>query len=217
MRASSESQQQTENGHTEWIEIYRSARLILRNACLRDSSLLYRWQHDGSVPHAWLSTTPISTFDQYEANLALVLRGSVTTIIAEADGDSDLGLLQAHSINPRDGWCSICLYLDPLHREWHIGAEALIGFLDFLLGRLPLRKIYLDLFEPNLAWLGELFLSGLAKEGRQREHAWHKDRYWDLLRLALFREDWPDLRRKVALNLDVGQILASSGSAGRAS
>ena len=44
--------------------------------------------------------------------------------------------------------------------------------------------------------LSQIRRVGFVEEGRFREHAYYKDRYWDLFRYALYRDKWLEIRER---------------------
>lgn len=53
-----------------------------------------------------------------------------------------------------------------------------------------------------------LFSQGSSRRGRFRQHTWYEDRFWDVIRLALYREAWPELRQRAQLVFDVAEDAA---------
>jgi len=71
-----------------------------------------------------------------------------------------------------------------------LGIEALGLFINYLFDTFPLRKLYGEVPGFNL----ESFVSARGRifreEGRQRDHEWMFGRYWDLVIVAVWRDDW---------------------------
>jgi len=100
------------------------------------------------------------------------------------------------------------MYADRQYRQSSQRVEAHVTFLDFLFRSLPLRKIYHEVYEFNLDATRILESGGFAEEGRFRQHVWYEDRYWDVIRFALYRDGWAEGRKRVRLLLDVGEDAA---------
>ena len=115
-----------------------------------------------------------------------------------------MGFVQLHSINLKDRWCMLRMYFDEEGSDAGLGPEACAAFLDYAFSNFPMRKIYADLFEDNLVWLGAAIMSCMVEEGRFKEHSWFSGSYRDLLRYALYDDTWKSERERVAHILDVG-------------
>lgn len=46
---------------------------------------------------------------------------------------------------------------------------------------------------------------GFVEEGRFKQHTWFGDRYWDVIRLAMYREDWYRFRERTHFLLGVAE------------
>jgi hypothetical protein len=62
--------------------------------------------------------------------------------------------------------------------------------------------------EFNIHPMKPLMAGGFVEEGRFREHTWHDDRYWDVIRLAMYREKWNEVRDRARLLLGVQEQAA---------
>ena len=63
--------------------------------------------------------------------------------------------------------------------------------MDYVFRVFDFRKLYGEVLEFNFAQ----FESGLSSEsfeieGRLKEHEYHDGKYWDLVYISLFRDDW---------------------------
>lgn len=75
--------------------------------------------------------------------------------------------------------------------------QGAILFLSYVFQVWNLRKVYAEAYEYNLAQFESLRGRVLHEEGRLGEHAFLGGRYWDLVTLALYREDWEAWERRV--------------------
>jgi hypothetical protein len=76
--------------------------------------------------------------------------------------------------------------------------------LDLLFKYFPIRKIYADVFEYNEESY-DLLVShgGFREEARLPNHIWYESRYWALIKLALYREDYYEWRERTNRILQV--------------
>jgi hypothetical protein len=77
-------------------------------------------------------------------------------------------------------------------------AEAGLIFFDLLFKYFPLRKVYADVFEYNVDSYNILTKhGGFREEARLPQHIWYEDRYWAVIKLALYREDYYEGRERM--------------------
>lgn len=129
----------------------------------------------------------------------------IAQFVVERRSDGErLGHVVAFDANERNGFCHIGILLDPEVEGAGWAFEAAALFVEYLFTLWPFRKLYGEVLEFNYA----AFESGrdrwFREEGRLRAHEYHDNRYWDLVLVALHREDWerdasPILRRLAAL------------------
>lgn len=116
------------------------------------------------------------------------LHESQMFLIVQKTEHQPIGFCQAYDVNLAEGWCSLLLYVVTEFRRHPHPAEAGLIFLDFLFKHFPLRKVYADVFEYNRESLTLLKKGGFREEARLPNHVWYEDRYWSLIKLALYRE-----------------------------
>jgi RimJ/RimL family protein N-acetyltransferase len=77
------------------------------------------------------------------------------------------------------------------------GAVATGLLVDWLFQQLPLRKVYMEVYSYNQTVLSILRKAGLAEEGVLRGVRFWNEKYWDVHVLAIERQGWPDIRRRI--------------------
>jgi RimJ/RimL family protein N-acetyltransferase len=99
-----------------------------------------------------------------------------------------IGLAVAYEPNLRAGCAYIAFVLAPEHQVSVWPLEALERFVDTLFRSWDFRKLYAEVYEFSL----QPVLSGAGKyfdiEGRFRDHEYWDGQYWDLYRLAIYRD-----------------------------
>lgn len=150
-----------------------------------DARTGFRWRFRGATPSP-------SEFEQ------ALWEGVLAQYIIESSQDSRLlGLVVAYGADTRNGHARIAIALEP--NSWSKGwpLEGLILFVDFIFRHWNVRKLYAEVAGFNL----ERVASGLGRifreEGCLRDHEWHDGRYWDVHLLAVWRDDWIDLRERL--------------------
>lgn len=75
-----------------------------------------------------------------------------------------------------------------------IGTAAISQIVEFAFVRCNLRRVHLQVIESNLGAIRAYEKAGFMLEGRQREHAWVRGRYEDILVMGLLRSEWESRR-----------------------
>lgn len=135
----------------------------------------HRWRFRGEAPNIDAFVTALGA-------------GVLVQHVIETTDARTVGLVTAFGPNLRDGVVSLAvLVTDPFRGSFHALA-GVAAFVQLLFDGWPFRKVYIDVPEFNLdiqrEVLGDLFVC----EGRLREHAFHRGRYWDVAIYALTRE-----------------------------
>jgi RimJ/RimL family protein N-acetyltransferase len=145
---------------------------------LTDDEIAYRWRYRGATPSP-------------DALAQSLWQGTLAHFVIERRATNQMiGYASAFDANERNGWCHLGLVLDPgLHGSgWSLEAGAL--FVDYLFRVFAMRKLYGEVLEPAYAD----FASGAGRvfrvEGRFGRHEFYAGRYWDLIILAVYRDDW---------------------------
>jgi RimJ/RimL family protein N-acetyltransferase len=138
----------------------------------------WRWRYRGTTPNP----------EVFQQNL---WQTTVVQFVVERieDGRS-IGHVQAFDADDRNGFCHIGILLDPAVERSGWALEALLLFLDYLFTVFTYRKIYAEVVEFNYEQFASGANSVFKVEGRFKDHDWHAGRYWDLIVLALYRQDF---------------------------
>ena len=137
----------------------------------------FRWRYRGTIP-------PFVTFEQslYTGVLCQF------AVCPNENRDRFAGLVVAYNSNSQDGFCYMAAITDKTFGSGTVEAVAL--FLRYLFKYWPIRKIYLESVEYNIPQYASAIKLGIFKEeGRLRNHHYFDDRYWDLVFLAIYRDD----------------------------
>jgi RimJ/RimL family protein N-acetyltransferase len=78
----------------------------------------------------------------------------------------------------------------PEARGRGIGTEAIAQLVEFAFVRCNLRRLHLEAIASNVGALRVYERAGFVVEGRQREHAWVRGAYEDIVRMGLLRSEW---------------------------
>lgn len=182
--------------------------IILRPISQDDYLTFFRWRADLLELHLWSSPRRVPTWEEFRAEMEQITRQSVTFLVVIKGTDEPIGFVQAYNLNLAEGWCFTSEYIVPRYRRGAQAGEAYIALLEYLFRSFPLRKVYADVYEFNIEPLRPLMAGGFVEEGRFRQHTWYNDRYWDVIRLAMYRERWLEVRDRARLLLGVSEAAA---------
>ena len=71
-----------------------------------------------------------------------------------------------------------------------IGTAAISQIIEFAFVRCNLRRVHLQAIESNVGAIRAYEKAGFVIEGRQREHAWVRGRYEDIVVMGILRSEW---------------------------
>jgi RimJ/RimL family protein N-acetyltransferase len=75
------------------------------------------------------------------------------------------------------------------------GTEAMRVLVDYAFARRNLRRVHLLVLASNERAIASYRKLGFVEEGRQREHAWARGHYEDMMLMGLLRSEWPAAQR----------------------
>jgi RimJ/RimL family protein N-acetyltransferase len=168
--------------------VLASERLFLRPLAPNDYPALYELEVGRAESvffrHRGVSVSP----DQYSATL---WQGALVHYLA-CDGATGamLGLHTCYSADMRNGYARIATILDPASVGLGWPLESAELFIDYLFQTFPFRKLYGDILEFNGAALAAHAHPLMHEEARLRQHEYHGGQYWDLITLAIYRDEW---------------------------
>jgi RimJ/RimL family protein N-acetyltransferase len=163
-------------------------RVVLRPTTPEDYPALYAWRID---PEVWQAKTarplrPMVYQEFHDWYEGVVRDEKVATFAVDVDGTlvGRAGLFGIDELS-RNG--EIGLAFGPEHRGKGYGRDAVRVLVDFAFTHRNLRRVWLECLATNTAALRAYAAAGFVEEGRLREHAWVKDTYVDMVRMAVLR------------------------------
>jgi RimJ/RimL family protein N-acetyltransferase len=149
-----------------------------------DEEMGYRWRHRGETP-----SPEVFVRD-------LWMNALVQFVVCGNHDDEPIGHVFAYNANLRNGtaFCAMALAPGIKRKGWALEAGAL--FIDYVFKLWDLRKLYGE----TLSFNYEQFAGGAGRvfkeEGRLGDHEYFDGQYWDLIMLALYRDEWFEHRRR---------------------
>ncbi|MGI8760300.1 MAG: GNAT family N-acetyltransferase [Jatrophihabitantaceae bacterium] len=132
------------------------------------------------------------TRDRFEARLARTAEsdapGDPVSLVIDVDGAAvggaslfDFDFLARHA--------EAGINLVPDARGRGIGTAAIIQLVEFGFVRHNLRRIHLQAISSNVPAIRAYEKAGFVIEGRQRQHAWVRGAYEDIVRMGILRSE----------------------------
>lgn len=146
----------------------------------------------------WEERNPLApvplTRGRFDARRALTAESAATdqsvSFVIDVDGTAvgDASLFEFDSF-ARHAEAGISLV--PQARGRGIGTAAIAQLIDFGFVRHNLRRIHLQAIASNTGAIRAYEKAGFVVEGRQREHAWVRGAYEDIVLMGILRSDGP--------------------------
>ncbi len=166
-------------------------RLVLYPIGEKDLSILYRWRNDVSFLHFCTVRRTIVDYEAFvhEIRQDFQIDRHLQMMVTLRSNNVPIGTIFSYNFNSIDGNLFITTYIDTPYRNKGYGIEAVILFTHFLFNLYPLFKIYMDVYEYNIASIVPLQKAGLCEEGRFKKHRFWKGKRYDLIRFSIYRSD----------------------------
>lgn len=113
------------------------------------------------------------------------------SFVVDADGEA-VGSVNLFDVDELARHAELGIALAETARGRGIGTEAVRQIVEFAFTRGNLRRLHLEVIASNAGAIRAYEKAGFVVEGRQRQHAWVRGRYEDIVRMGLLRADWLD-------------------------
>jgi RimJ/RimL family protein N-acetyltransferase len=171
----------------------------LRPVSKLDVPYLVRWINDPDVRYFLEAYLPQNEQDEekWVENLSKEKSRDIVFII-ETKAGKPIGLMGIHNIKWRDRVATTgALIGEKAYWGKGLGSEAKMLLLDYAFNTLNLRKMCSGAIAFNERSIRYSLRCGYKEEGRLRAHIFRAGRYWDLVQLAIFQEDFLKPQKKV--------------------
>ncbi|PKW27781.1 GNAT family N-acetyltransferase [Phycicoccus duodecadis] len=131
------------------------------------------------------------TREAYEARLAQVTveHGSdAVSFVVDVDGAAT-GIVTLLDVDHLARHAEVGITLERSFRGRGIGTAAIVLLVEFGFVRLNLRRLHLQAIASNTAAIRAYEKAGFVVEGRQRQHAWVRGGYEDIVRMGILRSE----------------------------
>lgn len=151
---------------------------------------LSTWEERGPSSPAPLSRR---AYDARRAEADSDTSASSVRFIVDVDG-APVGSVSLSDFDQLARHAEVGIALAAEARGRGIGTAAISQIVEFAFVRCNLRRVHLQVIESNVGAIRAYEKAGFVLEGRQREHAWVRGRYEDILLMGLLRSEWESLR-----------------------
>lgn len=160
-----------------------------------DLERCYRWVNDGEVTHYLSLRYPLSMADEERWLREGPANGfaGVRLAIETRDG-VHIGNMGLHQPNAEDRKAALGIMIGEKD-YWSngYGTDAIVTLLRFAFREMNLNRVWLHVFEFNERAIACYKKCGFQEEGRLRQHRYSEGRYWDVLVMAILREEFEAL------------------------
>jgi RimJ/RimL family protein N-acetyltransferase len=173
--------------------------VTLRPRTEADLDVLFQLAADLST---WEERSPSSPAplarEAYEARLAEAdadASGKNVRFVIDVNGDA-VGSVSLFEFDEFARHAEVGIAVVAESRGKGIGTTAISQIVEFAFVRCNLRRVHLQAIASNLGAIRAYEKAGFVIEGRQREHAWVRGRYEDIVIMGLLRSDWKSQLRQ---------------------
>lgn len=169
----------------------RGSRVVLRPLREDDAPMVTKWINDPRVTQFVMAYLPIMLEDELEWIKGLRSRKATNIVVMLVIDGKSIGTMGIHDIDHRHGIATTgALIGEPDCWGKGYGTEAKMLLLEYAFNTLNLRKICSEVIAFNERSVKYSLKCGYQIEGRKKLQHFVKGQYWDLIQLALFKEDW---------------------------
>ena len=164
--------------------------VTLRARTDADIAALFRIAADLSTWEERNPSTPSPlTRSAYEDRLAKMDADRNVRFVIDLAGET-VGSVGLFDFDELARHAEVGIALVPESRGKGIGTAAISQIVEFAFVRCNLRRVHLQAISSNLAAIRAYEKAGFVIEGRQREHAWVRGRYEDIVVMGILRSEW---------------------------
>ncbi len=181
----------SKNKNSSGVVFLRGKKTFLRPLEEKDLPLLVKWINDREVTRYLIAYLPMSMENEKEWFSKLKdSKDQITLGICLLDGTL-IGVMGTHKIVWKDGITTTGAFIGD-KRYWGkgYGTDAKMQLLNYLFNTLNLRKIMSRVIAFNERSLAYSKHCGYKVEGTSRLEIFKEGKFWDVIDLGLFKEEW---------------------------
>jgi RimJ/RimL family protein N-acetyltransferase/acyl carrier protein len=163
---------------------------MLRPLWPNDYEFLYNLELSVETAGRWRFRGQTPSLEQFVRSLH---DGVLTTFVVwQREPTRRCGVVTVYGHDFVAGHAYLAVAGAPEARGTGLMIEGCIMALDHAFLNFPLRKIYIETFEPNLARFASLTSRRFVREAVLKDNVFYARRYWDKIIMSITYEDWRD-------------------------
>lgn len=175
----------------------KGPRVTLRPLSEADVPHVTKWINDPRVTQFVMAYLPTTHGEELEWIHSLAKRKPSNIVVMLEVNGKPIGTMGIHHIDHRHRIATTgALIGEPEYWGKGYGSEAKMLLLEYCFNTLNLRKICSEVIAFNERSVKYSLKCGYELEGRKKLHHYIKGQYWDVVQLAVFREQWQPLWEK---------------------
>ena len=189
--------------------IIRAERIYLRPAERADLPDFVRWFADAETTRHLALRAPFSQAMEekwFEGLLGRQGKSDYHFVACLLEDGRSIGTVGLHGLDLENGKAEFGISIgekDAWNRGY--GTEALRAICDFGFGALRLERIELEVYEDNARAIRSYEKAGFRHEGRLRRAHFSEGRHFDVLVMALLRDEWLALERPTSWQISFAE------------
>jgi RimJ/RimL family protein N-acetyltransferase len=167
----------------------------LRPLETKDLEREFTWVNDSEVTQFLYIRYPMSRTDEerFLRDRPANDYGNIVLAI-ETKAGNHIGNIGLHQGKPEDRNASLGIMIgDKDYWSNGYGSDALLTLLGFGFHEMNLHRVWLHVYEFNERAISCYRKCGFLEEGRLRQHAYQKGRYWDTVVMGILRGEFDQL------------------------
>ena len=165
--------------------------IVLRPATEGDLSIMHEWRNSDSYRSLFANRRNLVSFDEFRVEYKKEKDGQrhVQFIVVLKRIGRPIGLTYSYGASMNDGFVFFGTYIDDQFQSKGYGAKASILMIGHLFDTYPIQKVCVDVFSYNLPSISGCENLGFTKEGEFVRQRFYYGKYWNVVRMALFRDN----------------------------
>ncbi|MDI3517612.1 MAG: diamine N-acetyltransferase [Thermotogota bacterium] len=160
--------------------------LLLRPISLNDTEFILKLRNDLEMSQNFFSDPPLYDFHHIEW---LKSQRNDIDLIIEVNNQR-AGRIRVYNLDFRNQRCEYGIELLKAYRGKGIAKKSSTLLINYVFNNLPVRKIYLYVFEDNVDAIKLYERLGFEVEGIFKEEYFKCGKWKNVLRMALFKDKW---------------------------
>lgn len=175
--------------------LYEGVSVRLSAVAPDDYVKLFEWRCADGLHYLSMNsgTTTLIEFSHWLDNLR---SRNVVILVSKKDSNEAIGYILTYVVDLWNGWAYWAQYVAPEFRRGRHMVEALAATATILFEQLPMRKLYVEIYEPAKRLAQHLEALGYVEEGFVPSHSLVTGKPIGVWTYALYRERWESNARR---------------------